>query len=91
MQEAFHVVTATNWASLKNHMPDKMEKILFQLDTRLLAAKGYFGNDTSNTARQAKILTSAKDTAWWEFKRTSGFLPKSLKNYFCKALGSRLY
>lgn len=85
MQETFHVVTATNWASLKNHMPDKMEKILFQLDTSLLAATGYFGNHTSNTAHQAKILTSAKGTAWWEFKRTLGFLPRSWKTYFCKA------
>lgn len=58
-------------------MPDKMEKILFQLDTSLLAAMGYFGNHTSNTARQAKKSTSAKDTAWWEFKRTSGFVPRS--------------
>lgn len=44
-------------------MPDKMEKILFQLDTSLLAATGYFENHTSNMARQAKILTSAKGTA----------------------------
>lgn len=33
-------------------MPDKMEKTLFQLDTSLLAAMGYFGNHTSNAARQ---------------------------------------
>lgn len=71
-------------------MHDKMEKNMFWLDNSLLSVLCYFGNHTSYTIIQAKVLASVKDKVVCRFIRTSCFSTGLQKTAFVKLLKSKL-